>query len=83
MNDSATLFAVVVVDGSPIYLTGMDAWPEDVVGKSVTVTGTSRTTDAFEAHQDDNGAWSQGTAGPVTFIDDPGWKLDHTTGTHP
>ena len=50
---NAKLGAVVVVDGAPTYLAGLDAWPEDVVGKTVEVEGWLTTSDAHEAVQDE------------------------------
>jgi len=72
---NAKLGAVVVVDGAPTYLAGLDAWPEDVVGKTVEVEGWLTTSDAHEAVQDETGAWSQGTDGPIRILEDAEWKV--------
>lgn len=72
---NAKLGAVVLKDGSPTYVSGLDRWPDDVIGKTVKVKGTIRTTDAFKAEQDENGAWSQGTGGAITIIHEPRWEI--------
>ncbi|MCB9546023.1 MAG: hypothetical protein H6706_09240 [Myxococcales bacterium] len=59
----AKLAAAVVSDADVVYLIELPAWPADQVGKWVEVTGVLSTTDAFQAHQDATGAWTQGTAG--------------------
>ncbi len=68
--------AVVVVDGSPVYLRGMDSWRSDVVGKRVVVEGAVADEQYLpEATKDEKGAWSQGAVGKQRVISPASWKL--------
>ena len=63
--------AVVVVDGEPIYLRDVAAWPDEQLGKSVTVSGRLRSLQLIPpAVRDADGAISQGGG------DDEQWVLE-------
>jgi hypothetical protein len=56
-----------------VYCRGLDAWPDDLVGAVVKVSGRLQTTDAFAARVDADGAISQGTAGGDTVLLECAW----------
>ncbi len=67
--------AVVVVDGAPYYLPQLDEWPDDLLGKTVEVTGIkSREQFIPEVVVDKDGAISQGAVGQQTTIREATWK---------
>ena len=72
----AKLGAVVLVDGEPVYLKGMLAWPADVTGKTVRVNGILEE----DSHEDEillgpNGEQSASMAGSQWLIDRPTWTV--------
>lgn len=56
-----------------VYCRGLDAWPDELVGVKVRVSGRLETTDAFAARVDADGAISQGTAGGDTVLLECTW----------
>lgn len=68
--------AVLVVDGAPLYLEGLDSWPAGVGGKAVVAGGTVVEKQHLpEAKRDARGAISQGAVGKQLVLEAPQWAL--------
>lgn len=68
--------AVLLVDGAPLYLAGVEAWPAEVHGKAVAASGKLVEKQYLpEATRDASGAISQGAAGKQYVLEAPAWKL--------
>ncbi|HEY0255007.1 MAG TPA: hypothetical protein VGC41_25950, partial [Kofleriaceae bacterium] len=59
---NAKLGAIVEAGELVVYCRGMEAWPEKLVGTTVTVTGTLVQDHSYEVQP---GAMTQGTNGPI------------------
>ncbi len=67
---------LVKEDGGTLYVKGLGAWPDELHGKSVSVTGIVRREKLIpDPKTDDAGAVSQGAFGDQTVIDEAAWKL--------
>jgi hypothetical protein len=68
--------AVVLVGADVFYLDGIDAWPDEAVGKQVAVSGTlvyeKLGPDPVIA---DNGDRTQGMEGEASVITNPSWSI--------
>jgi len=60
----------VIVDGRPVYVMGLDAWPESWVGKQVVVTGQIATRQGLPAD-----TTMGGIVGPYRVIQRASWRL--------
>ena len=61
-----------VVDGvATFYCEGIEAWPDGVRGQQVVIEGELTRTDQYQAKQDADGSWSQGTEGAIWIIKRP------------
>lgn len=65
--DNAKLGAEVTVGRTPVYCTGLDRWPADVAGTTVTARGTLEQTDEF-SEESDPALPSAGTRGAVWVL---------------
>jgi hypothetical protein len=68
--------AVVLVGGDSYYVDGIDAWPDEAVGKTIAVSGTIvyRHVGADEGISD-NGDRVQAMSGDAAVITDPTWSI--------
>ena len=68
---------LLTTDGEPVYIGGLDSWPEELFGKPVVVSGRLvRRQYLPEATVDESGAWSQGTTGGQQLVlEEAAWKL--------
>ncbi len=60
----------VVVDGTPVYLPRLDAWPEGWIGEQVVVTGRIATRPGLPADADVGGI-----VGPYCVVPRASWRL--------
>lgn len=68
--------AVLLLDGSPLYLAGLESWPAEVHGKTVAVGGTLVEKQYLpEATRNAKGEISQGAAGKQLVLEAPTWRL--------
>lgn len=66
--------AVLLVDGSPIYLEGLASWPEGWSGASVRVMGTLRERKMIPDPVNEKGEIAQGAWGTQLVIETPKWE---------
>ena len=66
--------AVVMVEGEPLYLEGLAAWPAGLEGGSVRVTGTLREQKLIGDRINDAGELVQGEPGLQLVIEGPSWE---------
>jgi hypothetical protein len=75
-DDAKAGAIVVLADGVPVYLSGVDAWPAEVRGRAVRVTGTLRVGQpAPQARVSPSGEHSAGMTGSALVIESPKWEL--------
>ena len=68
--------AVLLIDGSPIYLAGLESWPAEVERQAVAVGGTLVEKQYLpEATRNAKGEWSQGAQGTQLVLESPTWRL--------
>ena len=68
--------AVLLVDGAPLYLAGMQSWPAEAEGKQVAVGGTLVDKQYLpEATRNAKGEVSQGGAGTQLVLESVAWRL--------
>lgn len=68
--------AVLLLDGAPLYLAGLQSWPSEVHGKAVAVGGKLVEKQYLpEATVDARGAISQGARGTQWVLEAPTWRL--------
>jgi len=74
-RDAKAGAVIVTPDGAAIYVEGLSCWPDDVLGKPVTATGTL-VTEKFipDPRVDAKGAISQGAYGAQTVLKNPRWN---------
>lgn len=66
--------AVLLVDGTPVYLEGLAAWPDALVHAKVKATGVRTRKQLLpEATVDASGAVSQGASGPQDVLERATW----------
>jgi len=70
--------AVLLVDGSPVYLQALESWPSHANGKVVSVGGTLVSKEYLpKATRDAKGAISQGTEGGDQLVfESPTWRVN-------
>lgn len=67
---------IVGADGSPIYITGLDAWPAGFEGKRVRAMGTLNSRKRIPSPViGPDGAVSAGAEGDQTVLDQAQWSL--------
>lgn len=67
--------AVVLLEGEPLYVRGLDAWPKGLRDRRVEVTGTLRDEKLIPSPVvDSKGAISQGAEGNQLVLDTPTWR---------
>lgn len=68
--------AVLLVNDEPVYLAGVESWPEAADKKRVAVGGTLVSKQYLpEAKRDAKGAISQGAVGAQTVLENPVWRV--------
>lgn len=68
--------AVLLINGEPIYLQGVDSWPDSADKKIVSVGGKLVSKQYLpEARTDAKGAISQGAVGSQTVLENPVWRV--------
>lgn len=68
--------AVLLVDDVPLYVVGLDAWPDELLHRRVQVTGVrARKQYLPEATVDASGAVSQGAVGQQDVLEGASWQL--------
>lgn len=68
--------AVLLIESSPVYLAGLDAWPAEAEGKQVVVGGTLVDKQYLpQATRNAKGEWSQGAQGSQLVLETPSWRL--------
>ncbi len=74
-RDAKAGAVIVTADGDAVYVEGLACWPDDVLGKPVTATGTL-VSEKFipDPHVDEHGAISQGAHGVQTVLRNPRWS---------
>ena len=61
--------AVLLVDGKPVYIEGLDYWPKDFIGKEVTLSGKLVVKSVIpQAEVSKNGEISQGGSGDNDYV---------------
>jgi len=72
----AAMGAVVRTSQGTVYVLGVESWPDDVQGKTVTVTGTlQRRKLAPDPVVGADGGVSHGAAGSQVVVEDARWSL--------
>jgi hypothetical protein len=66
--------AVVVTDGGPVYVIGLEAWPRELAGRKVEVTGRVRPKKHLPDPVGPGGTVAQGAWGDQTVIEGATWK---------
>lgn len=66
--------AALVIDDVPVYVIGVDEWPDDVVGARVAVTGKVRTRQGLPPVPPSEPQVA-GIVGPYRVIEDASWRL--------
>jgi hypothetical protein len=68
--------AVLIIDGSPYYLERLDAWPAEVVGKLVGVSGKVVDKQYLpQGGKNAKGEYEQGAEGSQSVIESPTWRV--------
>lgn len=69
--------AVLLTDSrEPIYIRGLDCWPEDMLGKEIIATGTLKEEKYLpDPVVDGDGAISQGAEGEQLVLEDARWEV--------
>lgn len=68
--------AVLLINNEPIYVSGLNGWPESADKKTVAVGGTLVNKQYLpEAKKDAKGAISQGAVGSQTVLENPVWRV--------
>jgi hypothetical protein len=74
--DSKAGAVLVTDDGRIVYIEGLDYWPSDLVGKSVSVTGLVKWKKLIPDQQiGSRGTISQGSFGEQEVLEQAIWKL--------
>jgi hypothetical protein len=67
---------IVTTDGDAVYVEGLSCWPDEVLGKPVTATGTLVHEKFIPDPQvDERGAISQGAHGTQTVLKGARWSV--------
>ena len=67
--------AVVVTDRGPVYVLGLDAWPRDLAGRTVEVTGVVRQKKHLPDPVGPGNTVAQGAWGRQTVVVEATWRL--------
>jgi hypothetical protein len=67
---------MIQLDSDPVFLTQLTFWPEEIVGKVISVTGTLKKRKiAPDPQVNKKGVMSQGMMGEAWIIEDAEWKV--------
>ena len=76
--------AVIIVEGSgPVYIEGLDSWPQEAFGKAVVATGVLTTKKYIPDPIGEDGELRQGAEGEQDVLEGATWKLDRPAGRAP
>lgn len=64
--------AVVLVDGQPVYLEGVESWPDEALDTEVTVGG-KLVSKQYLPEADDGAEKTAGAHGPQWVLEEPDW----------